>query len=74
MWFGSVTSHEAAPAILGICSLPSWTAILELRVQMRAAGEYALADKLRDALVDAGIEVRDTPEGSVWELAVTTPA
>jgi cyanophycinase-like exopeptidase len=48
--------------------------ILELRVQMRAAGEYALADKLRDALVDAGIEVRDTPEGSVWELPVTTPA
>ncbi|HEY6468290.1 MAG TPA: hypothetical protein VI434_00840 [Candidatus Dormibacteraeota bacterium] len=48
--------------------------ILELRVQMRAAGEYALADKLRDALVDAGIEVRDTPEGSTWELAVTTPA
>jgi cyanophycinase-like exopeptidase len=48
--------------------------ILELRVQMRAAGEYALADKLRDALVDAGIEVRDTPEGSAWELAATTPA
>ncbi len=48
--------------------------ILELRVQMRAAGEYALADKLRDALVDAGIEVRDTPQGSTWELAVSTPA
>jgi cyanophycinase-like exopeptidase len=48
--------------------------ILELRVQMRAAGEYALADKLRDALVEAGVEVRDTPEGSIWELAVTTPA
>jgi cyanophycinase-like exopeptidase len=48
--------------------------ILELRVRMRADGEYALADKLRDALVDAGIEVRDTPEGSAWEMAVTTPA
>ncbi len=48
--------------------------ILDLRVQMRAAGEYALADKLRDALIDAGIEVRDTSDGSVWELAVTTPA
>jgi hypothetical protein len=48
--------------------------ILALRVQMRAAGEYALADKLRDALVDAGIEVRDTPKGSVWDIAVTTPA
>jgi hypothetical protein len=48
--------------------------ILALRVQMRAAGEYALADRLRDALIDAGIEVRDTPEGSVWDIAVTTPA
>ncbi|MGA7989338.1 MAG: hypothetical protein WCB51_13175 [Candidatus Dormiibacterota bacterium] len=47
--------------------------ILALRVQMRAAGEYALADKIRDALTDAGIEVRDTPEGSVWEIAVTAP-
>ena len=47
--------------------------ILELRVRMRAAGEYALADKLRDALVDAGIEVRDTPEGSTWDQAVASP-
>jgi cysteinyl-tRNA synthetase len=43
--------------------------ILELRVQMRGAGEYALADKLRDALVEAGIEVHDTPAGSTWDLA-----
>ena len=48
--------------------------ILALRVQMRAAGEYALADRLRDALIEAGIEVRDTPEGSIWDIAVTTPA
>jgi cysteinyl-tRNA synthetase len=48
--------------------------ILDLRVRMRASGEYALADKLRDALVEAGIEVRDTPQGSTWELAVTAPA
>ena len=43
--------------------------ILELRVQMRGAGEYALADELRDALVEAGIEVHDTAAGSTWDLA-----
>jgi cyanophycinase-like exopeptidase len=43
--------------------------ILELRVQIRGAGEYALADKLRDALVEAGVEVHDTPDGSTWEFA-----
>jgi hypothetical protein len=48
--------------------------MLELRVQMRAAGEYALADRLRDVLVDAGVEVRDTPDGSTWVFGgATTP-
>jgi cyanophycinase-like exopeptidase len=46
--------------------------ILDLRVQMRGAGEYALADKLRDALVDAGVEVHDTPAGSTWDFASAT--
>jgi len=46
--------------------------VLELRVQMRAAGEYALADRLRDALVAAGIEVHDTPDGTSWEIAGAT--
>jgi cyanophycinase-like exopeptidase len=45
--------------------------ILELRVQMRGAGEYALADKLRDALIEAGVEVHDTPAGSTWDLVET---
>jgi cyanophycinase-like exopeptidase len=48
--------------------------ILELRIQMRAAGEYALADRLRDTLIAAGIEVRDTPEGTTWVLAASAGA
>jgi cysteinyl-tRNA synthetase len=48
--------------------------ILDLRVHMRAAGEYTLADRLRDVLVEAGVEVRDAPEGSTWVFAgATTP-
>ncbi len=46
--------------------------MLDLRVQMRAAGEYALADRLREVLVAAGIEVHDTPAGSTWEIAGIT--
>ncbi len=46
--------------------------ILDLRVQMRSAGEYALADKLRDALVDAGVEIHDTPAGSTWDFAAAS--
>ena len=54
---------------------PVVNGILELRVQMRAAGEYALADRLRDVLVEAGVEVRDAPDGSTWVLTgAPTPA
>ena len=42
--------------------------VLELRKDMRTAGQYELADRLRDLLVDAGIEVRDAPGGSTWDL------
>jgi hypothetical protein len=48
--------------------------ILDLRVRMRTAGEYALADKLRDALVGAGVEVHDTPAGSTWDFAAAAEA
>jgi hypothetical protein len=54
---------------------PVVNGILELRVQMRAAGEYALADRLRDVLAEAGVEVRDAPDGSTWVLTgAPTPA
>ena len=45
--------------------------VLALRDEMRASGHYDVADRLRDGLVDAGIEVRDTPRGSEWGLAGT---
>ena len=43
--------------------------VLGLRRQLRSEGDYAAADRLRDLLVDAGIEVHDTPGGSTWDLA-----
>lgn len=42
--------------------------ILELRRQMRSEGHYDLADRLRDTLLDAGLEVRDSRDGSEWTL------
>lgn len=42
--------------------------ILRARVSARAASQYALADELRDALVKAGIDVQDSPEGTTWSL------
>ena len=43
--------------------------LLEVRQQVRQQGSYALADTLRDRLLAAGVEVRDTPRGPVWMLS-----
>ena len=42
--------------------------MLALRQQLRAEGEFKTADRLREVLVDAGVEVRDTRDGSDWDL------
>jgi hypothetical protein len=42
---------------------------LAARIEVRAAKRYDLSDQIRDGLAAAGIEVRDTPDGQVWDLA-----
>jgi cysteinyl-tRNA synthetase len=41
-------------------------ALLELRDAARANRDFAAADRIRDRLAEAGIEVRDGAEGSTW--------
>lgn len=41
---------------------------LAARLEVRAAKRYDLSDQIRDGLAAAGVEVRDTPEGQVWEI------
>jgi cyanophycinase-like exopeptidase len=41
---------------------------LDARLRARQAKDYATSDAIRDGLAEAGIEVRDTPEGMTWEL------
>jgi hypothetical protein len=48
--------------------------LLALRRELRDAGEYAVADRIRDALLDSGLEVRDSPQGTIWELAARAGA
>jgi hypothetical protein len=43
-------------------------ALLEARAAARADGRYDESDRLRQRLLDLGVEVRDTPDGSKWEL------
>jgi cysteinyl-tRNA synthetase len=47
---------------------PFVEALLELRATARAAHDFATADRVRDRLLAAGVEVRDTPDGVAWDL------
>lgn len=40
--------------------------LIDLRGRARAARDFRQADWIRDALVDAGIELRDGPDGTTW--------
>jgi hypothetical protein len=43
--------------------------LLELRRRARDGKDFATSDWVRDRLADAGVEVRDTPDGVEWHLA-----
>lgn len=45
---------------------PLVEALVTQREQARATRDWAGADRVRDALTAAGIELRDTPDGPVW--------
>ena len=47
---------------------PFVDALLDLRASARTARDFATSDRVRDALVAAGVEVRDTPDGVAWDL------
>ncbi|MDP8936366.1 MAG: hypothetical protein M3O23_01275 [Actinomycetota bacterium] len=47
---------------------PFVEALLESRRQARDDRRWADADAVRDRLVEAGVEVRDTAEGTSWDL------
>lgn len=47
---------------------PLVEAILTARDDARTEKNYAQADRLRDALLAAGLEIRDTPTGVEWEV------
>ena len=42
--------------------------VLEMRAKAKAEKDWATSDKIRDELSAAGIIVKDTPDGAVWEV------
>ena len=48
---------------------PLVEAALTARAAARAAADWPAADRMRDALAAAGVEVRDTSDGQTWTLS-----
>ena len=42
--------------------------VLELRAKAKAQKDWATSDQIRDALAQAGFEVKDTKDGVTWKL------
>jgi cysteinyl-tRNA synthetase len=55
---------------LGITEGEIQAAILE-RKEARAAKDFARGDRVRDDMASRGIELRDTPHGTVWSIKFT---
>ncbi len=51
-------SQEAAPFI---------DLLVAVRSELRAAKQFQLADRVRDGLLELGIEIKDGAEGTAWE-------
>ncbi|MBX2856862.1 MAG: cysteine--tRNA ligase [Rhodobacteraceae bacterium] len=81
---GDAAGLRAAGALLGLLTpeLGGWEAApeatteiaalieaaLAARMAARKAKDFAAADRLRDGLIAAGVEIKDTPQGAEWVL------
>jgi cysteinyl-tRNA synthetase len=43
-------------------------ALIEQRQEARATKDFATADRVRDQLAAAGVEIEDTPQGPRWSV------
>ena len=64
-WRGSGTDTSAEHAALGALVADD----LDLRATAKAAKDWATADRIRDRLAGAGVQITDTPDGPEWSIA-----
>ena len=65
---GIFEQDEAAPADDGLTNA-IMAFVISLRQEARAEKNWALADKIRDGLKEAGVLIEDTPTGVRWKRA-----
>ena len=60
---------DKAPADTSECLRPIVEAFIQLRGKFRLNKQWEAADAVRDTLIDAGVIVEDTPDGTRWRLS-----
>ena len=69
VWAGTGTGSGERDAIDALVA-----GLVEQRQEARAAKDFATADRVRDQLTAAGIDVEDTPHGPRWTIKGTSHA
>ncbi|RLV54891.1 cysteine--tRNA ligase [Aeromicrobium phragmitis] len=63
MWASSSTDTAVEDALAVLVQR-----LIDQRAEARGARDFATADRIRDQLAAAGVEVEDTPQGARWSL------
>jgi cysteinyl-tRNA synthetase len=58
----------AAPEAEALSMAPFVELLLDVRLELRKAKQWALADKIREDLNALGVLIEDTPQGSQWRI------
>ncbi|HXF61112.1 MAG TPA: cysteine--tRNA ligase [Caldilineaceae bacterium] len=65
---GLTLAGPAVEAAGDVAARPFIELLVSVRSELRAAKQYALADKLRNSLKELGVLLEDTPEGTHWRF------
>jgi cysteinyl-tRNA synthetase len=61
-----LTLAEAEAGGAELAAKPFVDLLIDVRKELRAAKQFALADSVRDRLGELGIQLEDTPQGTIW--------
>jgi hypothetical protein len=64
----TLIARLARPAPAGSALRAAVEPLLELRATLRGQHRYDEADMIRNALTTAGLDIRDTPDGTWWQI------
>ena len=51
-----------------VAAQPFIELLLDIRQELRAAKQYAIADTIRSRLADLGVALEDSPGGTTWRM------